>query len=160
MAALPAFRLNMIAKVIDCTTGNEIAEKDWRNVLTDNVPLTILFDNQSYLIAVGGKVVYNQDVLAAVSASFQDYVHTVKEIRAVRNLEKELRKKLGGFHYKPKTLGDLLKQQLDQRPVDDVVDLSVLAEGVVVKLSNGTHKCVREIVESSSVVFLYMKTQQ
>lgn len=119
MAALPAFRLNMIAKVIDCTTGNEIVQKEWSNVFTDNTPVTVLFDDRTYFIAVGGKVIYNQDVLAAVSVSFQDYVRTVKEIRAVRNLEKELRKKLAGFHYKPKTLGDLLKLQLSQQAARD-----------------------------------------
>lgn len=108
MAALPAFRLNMIAKVIDCTTGNEIVQKEWNNVFTNNTPVTVLFHDNTSFIAVSGKVVYNSDVLAAVSTSFSDYIHTVKEIRAVRNLEKELRKKLAGFNNKPKTLGDLL----------------------------------------------------
>lgn len=108
MAALPAFRLNMIAKVIDCTTGNEIVQKEWNNVFTNNTPVTVLFDDNTSFIAVSGKVVYNSDVLTAVATSFSDYIHTVKEIRAVRNLEKELRKKLAGFNYKPKTLGDLL----------------------------------------------------
>jgi hypothetical protein len=108
MAALPAFRLNMVAKVIDCTTGKEITQKEWSNVFTDNTPVTVLFNDRTSFIAVSGKVVYNSDVLTAVATSFSDYIHTVKEIRAVRNLEKELRKKLAGFNYKPKTLGDLL----------------------------------------------------
>ncbi len=145
MAALPAFRLNMIAKVIDGTTGNEIVQKEWSNVFTDNTPVTVLFDDRTYFIAVGGKVIYNQDVLATVSVSFQDYVHTVKEIRAVRNLEKELRKKLAGFHYKPKTLGDLLKQQLAQQVAPVQVDLSALVVGDVVKLLNGNYVYVATI---------------
>ncbi len=116
MAALPAFRLNMIAKVINASTGEVVPQADWVGSFTGQHPVTVQFQDGSYIIWNKDQVIYNQDVLAAVSASFQDYVHTVKEIRAVRNLEKELRKKLAGFHHKePKTLGDLLKLQLSQQ---------------------------------------------
>lgn len=120
MAALPAFRLSMITKVINAGTGEIVPQAEWVGSFTNNTPVTVLFHDNTSFIAVSGKVVYNSDVLTAVAASFSDYIHTVKEIRAVRNLEKELRKKLAGFYHKePKTLGDLLKLQLSQQAARD-----------------------------------------
>lgn len=120
MAALPAFRLNMITKVINAGTGEVVPQADWVSSFTSQHPVTVQFQDGSYIIWNKGQVLFNQDVLAAVKTSFAKFVCTVEKLRNVREQEKALKAELKGFYHKePKTLGDLLKLQLSQQAARD-----------------------------------------
>lgn len=43
MAALPAFQLNMIAKVINTSTGEIVSGAKWVDSFTDMTPITVRF---------------------------------------------------------------------------------------------------------------------
>lgn len=116
MAALPAFQLNMITKVINAGTGEVVPQADWVGSFTGQHPVTVQFQDGSYIIWNKDQVIFTQDVLEAVKTSFAKFVCTVEKLRNVREQEKALKAELKGFHHKePKTLGDLLKLQLSQQ---------------------------------------------
>ena len=166
MAALPAFRLNMITKVINAGTGEVVPEAAWVGAFTSQHPVTVQFQDGSYIIWNKDQVIFNQDVLERVKMSFAEFVCTVEKLRNVREQEKALKAELKGFYYKkPETIGDLIKQQLAQQketlkesgvaPKDalglpTMVDLSTLVVGDVVKLRDGSYVYVDTIKQHSA----------
>ena len=154
MAALPAFQLNMIAKVINAGTGEIVSGAKWVDSFTDLTPVTVQFQDGSYLIWNKDQVIFTQDVLEPVKMSFTEFVCTVEKLRDVREQEKVLKAALKGFYdKKPETKGSVKPKEAQGLPT--MVDLGILSVGDVVKLRDGYYMCVETVVQNPDSLYTY-----